>query len=61
MYGRQGRCIGFRACEALCPDIFAVGDDGVAGVMNHDLAPTDACAAEAAARCPQGTIVHVDE
>jgi ferredoxin len=46
----------------LCPAVFAIGKDRVASVTNAHLATTEqACAAEAAADCPQLSITEVDE
>jgi hypothetical protein len=42
--------------------MFAIGKDRVASVINAHLATTEqACAAEAAAECPQLAVVEVDE
>ena len=51
-------CVGSGTCEALAPDVFAVGEDGVA----HLIADPDAAVAqEAAERCPSAAIAVVDE
>jgi ferredoxin len=56
------RCIGCGTCVESCPAVFAIGKDRVASVINAHLAITEqACAAEAAADCPQLSIAEVDE
>ena len=56
------RCIGCGICEELCPEVFVVGKDKVASVINSELATTEYdCAAEAAESCPQLAIVASDE
>jgi ferredoxin len=46
-------CVGTGLCEATAPDLFEVGDDGVAHVLGEAL-PDDrvAAAREAADNCP---------
>jgi ferredoxin len=57
----KGRCIGCGTCEAVCPEVFAVGSDKVAHVTDTGQARTQTlCAAEAAEACPQRAIVEVD-
>jgi ferredoxin len=51
-------CVGSGTCEALAPDVFAVGDDGVAYLVAE---PDAAVAREAAERCPSAAIFVVDE
>jgi ferredoxin len=56
------RCIGCGTCVETCPAVFAIGKDKVASVINAHLATTEqACAAEAAAECPQLAVAEVDE
>jgi ferredoxin len=58
----KGRCIGCGTCEAVCPAVFAVGNDKVAHVIDTGRARVGStCAAEAAEVCPQRAIVEVDE
>lgn len=47
-------CIGCGACTGICPNVFAIGDDGKAGVIGE--ADDDAAIDEAAAGCPVGAI-----
>ena len=47
------RCVGSGSCEALAPDLFEVGDDGVVQVLRPDPAGDDAAAArDAVSACP---------
>ncbi len=50
-------CIGSGSCEMLAPDIFAVGDDGIARVVVEALTGSEQDAARrAAAACPTQAI-----
>ncbi len=55
------RCIGCGACELLCPDVFEIGDDGLAHILVDDAAPWADQVAQAAEDCPQGAILVDDE
>ena len=50
-------CIGCGLCEGTCPDVFSIGDDGVAHAIEGDV-PADAedAAQEAADNCPVSAI-----
>ncbi|MCI2086269.1 ferredoxin [Olsenella sp. kh2p3] len=50
-------CIGCGLCEGTCPDVFSIGDDGVAHAIEDDV-PEDAedSAQEAADNCPVSAI-----
>ena len=50
-------CIGCGLCEGPCPDVFSIGDDGVAHAVEGDV-PEDAedAAQEAADNCPVSAI-----
>ena len=50
-------CVGCGACEETCPDVFEVGDDGVAVVIADDLGGWEDCAITAAEECPQEAII----
>lgn len=54
-------CIGSGSCEMLAPDIFAVGDDGIAAVLVDEVDATqEASARQAAAGCPTQAIIVAD-
>lgn len=50
-------CISCGLCVATCPEVFQMGDDGVAEVISEDV-PKDAedCAVEAQEGCPVSVI-----
>lgn len=46
-------CIGCGLCEGMAPDVFAVGDDGLAHAVVEEVpAESEAAAQEAAEACP---------
>lgn len=47
-------CVGCGVCASVCPDVFEIGDDGKAVVINE--AGSD-CAQEAADGCPVQCII----
>ncbi len=46
-------CIGCGTCEALCPAVFKLTEEGKASVINEEQAP---CAKNAAESCPTQAI-----
>jgi ferredoxin len=53
----QDQCIGDGICEDLCPDVFQLGEDGLAHVINED--PGEelyGCIREAEVACPVACI-----
>ena len=50
-------CIGCGLCAGTCPEVFSMGDDGLAVAIDAEV-PADAVdtAAEAKENCPVGTI-----
>jgi ferredoxin len=50
-------CVGCGACEEACPDVFEVGDDGVAVVIATDVSGHEDCIITAAEDCPQSAIL----
>lgn len=50
-------CIGCGACEAVCPDVFQMGADGLSHVIMAEVGPDqEDCVNEAAEGCPVGAI-----
>ena len=50
-------CIGDGVCEDVCPDVFQIGDDGLAHVINDN--PSEelyGCMRDAEASCPVSCI-----
>jgi ferredoxin len=50
------RCVGSGTCEALAPELFEVGDDGVVELLRPDPAGDDAEVRDAVAACPTGAL-----
>lgn len=49
----KSKCIGCGSCEASCPQVFRMGDDGLAEVHTNPVpAAAEGDAQEAAASCP---------
>ena len=55
------RCIGSGNCELLAPDVFEVGEDGVARVLRSQPGQADEDAVrDAVAQCPTGALGLAD-
>lgn len=55
-------CIGCGMCEATCPEVFSMTDEGVAVAIDEKLAEEyEQAAAEAKDGCPVGAIEEVDD
>jgi ferredoxin len=53
----RDRCVGSAYCQRIAPTTFEVGDDGIAVVLNADVAGAQAAAVrEAGADCPSMAI-----
>lgn len=53
----QNLCIGCGACEDECPEVFRLGDDGLAYAVGEDFdAELYGCARDAADACPVDAI-----
>ncbi len=53
----QTLCIGCGLCESLCPDVFSMGDDGLAKAIEDDVPESsEDCARDAASQCPTEAI-----
>jgi ferredoxin len=51
------RCVGSGTCEALAPDLFEVGDDGVVHVLRAPSSDGDEAAVrDAVQACPTGAL-----
>jgi ferredoxin len=53
-------CTGCGTCEALCPEVFEVRDDGIAYVIDPGACDQADCCEEAAESCPEEAISFVD-
>jgi ferredoxin len=49
-------CTGCGTCEALCPEVFELGDDDLAHVLAGADCAAAGCCEEAAESCPEGAI-----
>ncbi|HHY09640.1 MAG TPA: ferredoxin [Firmicutes bacterium] len=49
-------CIGCGLCEEICPEVFEMGDDGLAHVIGADQCEDAGCCEEAAESCPTEAI-----
>lgn len=55
-------CIGCGMCEATCPEVFSMTDEGVAVAIDEKVAEEyEQAAAEAKDGCPVGAIEEVEE
>ena len=55
-------CIGCGMCEATCPEVFSMTDEGVAVAIDEKVAEEyEQAAAEAKEGCPVGAIEEVEE
>jgi len=51
------KCIGCGTCVAICPDVFKIGADGKAEVIEGDFAGKEALINQAKDSCPVQAIV----
>jgi ferredoxin len=49
-------CSGCGLCEAICPDVFELGDDGLAHTVDGSRCDQASCCEEAAESCPEDAI-----
>jgi ferredoxin len=55
------RCVGSGVCEALAPEVFEVGDDGIVTVLRPEPAAAEEDAVrDAVAQCPTGALSLTD-
>jgi len=47
------KCIGCGTCQSICPDVFKIGDDGKAKIINKT---KSLCVKEAIESCPVDAI-----
>lgn len=54
-------CIGCGACQAICPEVFEIEDDGLASVMAEDITKeVEEDAIDAKEGCPTSAIEEVE-
>jgi len=49
-------CTGCGTCESICPEVFELGDDGLAHVIEGADCAAAGCCEEAADSCPESAI-----
>jgi ferredoxin len=54
------RCAGTGNCEALAPDAFELGDDGIVRLLRDDFDATGDEVAEAVRSCPTGALAMIE-
>ncbi len=54
-------CIGCGACQAICPNVFEIEEDGLAAAINEVTDENKEEALDAMAGCPVGAIEEVKE
>ncbi len=55
------RCVGSGACEALAPELFEVGDDGIVEVLDQAATGSEEAAAnDAVSACPTRALSLAD-
>ena len=55
-------CIGCGACQAICSEVYEIGDDGLAEVIVEEVPEeVEEDAMDALENCPTAAIVEVDE
>lgn len=54
---KNDNCIGCGACEATCPEVFQINDDGISQVICEDFSAVDEeTLTDAMEGCPTGAI-----
>ncbi len=51
------RCTGCGLCETICPEVFELGEDGIARVIDPGACDEAGCCEEAAESCPDEAII----
>lgn len=55
-------CIGCGACQAICSEVYEIGDDGLAEVILEEIPENlEEDAIDALENCPTSAIVEVEE
>jgi len=49
-------CTGCGVCESICPEVFELGDDGIAHVIDENGCDDAGCCEEAMESCPEEAI-----
>ncbi len=57
----EEKCIGCGQCEAICSDVFQIGDDGLAHVIGEVTEQLEEDVRDAVSSCPTEAIEIVEE
>ena len=57
----QDKCSGCGNCEAICPEVFELGEDEKSHVITDDLFGLEACVEAAIENCPEDAITIEEE
>lgn len=55
------KCTGCGNCEAICPEVFELGDDDRSHVIASDFTGLEACIEAAMENCPEDAISYEEE
>lgn len=54
-------CQGCGNCEAICPEVFEVREDGISHVITDDFSGLEGCIEAAVENCPDDAITFEEE
>lgn len=57
----ENLCQGCGNCEAICPEVFEVKEDGLSHVIASDLRGLEGCIEAAVENCPEDAITFEEE
>lgn len=57
----EAKCEGCGNCEAICPEVFELGEDEKSHIITDDFDGLEACIEAAIENCPEDAITLVDE
>lgn len=57
----EAKCEGCGNCEAICPEVFELGEDEKSHIITDDFDGLEACIEAAIENCPEDAIILVDE
>ncbi len=56
-----GKCAACGNCEAICPEVFEIGDDDKSHVITGDFSGLESCIEAAVENCPEDAISYEEE
>jgi ferredoxin len=54
-------CQGCGTCEAICPEVFFIEEDGLSHVIVQDFTNLESCIEAAVENCPEEAITYEEE